>query len=122
VWPEVGPSPVTTIGWRLCHIADNFLEPRIGPLFGRKSDDGELESPTTAADGIRYVTSAYATWRVHLASASDTDLAQPLTQGTTPYEGQPLTRFVLQYLEELAHHAAEVALLRDLHRSAPRPA
>ena len=128
VWPELEPSPVTTIAWRICHIGANFLEPRMGPLFGgppssgavrmfgRPPFDGPCWAPMSAREGIAYMTGAYEEWRGHLASVSDVDLAAPLTQGTTPYEGKPLTRFVLQYLEELAHHAAEVALLRDLYR------
>ncbi len=117
VWPEIEPSPVTTIAWRICHIAGNFTESRIGPLFGRPADGRSGAPPMSAAGGINYATSAFESWRGHLASVTDIDLAQPLVQGTTPYEGQPLTRFVLQYLEELAHHAAEVALLRDLYRT-----
>ena len=123
-WPEVTSSPVTTIAWRICHIADNFLEARIGPLFGRPPFEGQLASPITAAEGIEYMTDAYQSWRAHVASVGsvgDADLAMPLARGTRPYEGKPLTRFVLQYLEELAHHAAEVALLRDLYRAAPQP-
>lgn len=121
VWPEVIPSPVTTIAWRICHIADNFLEARIGPLFGRPPYEGQREAPIAAADGIAYMTVAYEAWQAHLASVSDSDLGLPLAQGTTGYEGEPLMRFVLQYLEEVAHHAAEVALLRDLYRAASQP-
>jgi hypothetical protein len=121
VWPEVEPSPVTTIAWRVSHIADNFTERRIGPLFGRQADPRPPELPLGAAEGVAYARTAFDSWRAHLASVTDRELAQPLDQGTTPYEGQPLTRFVLQYLEELAHHAAEVALLRDLYRVRAEP-
>ncbi|HUQ38765.1 MAG TPA: DinB family protein [Acidimicrobiales bacterium] len=117
-WPDVQPSRVSTIAWRICHIADNFLEPRIGPLFGRPAETrGSLDWPITASDGIVYAEHGYAVFRRHLDATDEASLWQILDDDSTPYRGQPLSRFVLQYLEELAHHAAEVALLRDLHRA-----
>lgn len=119
VWPETAPSPVTTIAWRMCHIADNFMEERIGKLFGRSSGATPPGHPSRAVDGIAYAEHAYLAWRDHLRSSIETDLWRPLPDGLTPYTGQPLLRFVLQYLEEFAHHAAEVGVLRDLYRDDP---
>jgi len=118
VWPDVQPAPFTTVAWRLCHIADNFTEDRIAPLLGSSTPP---RSPTlwpmTAGAAVDYVEAGYLSWRANLASAEPNSLWRTLDDDSTPYRGRSLFRFLLQYLEEFAHHAAEVALLRDLYRS-----
>ena len=119
-WPETGPSPFTTIAWRMCHIADNFTEDRVARFFGRESpDDPAASHPATAAEGIAYVEHAYALWRSYLDALEDQRLWDKLGASAGARSERPLVRFILQYLEEFAHHAAEVAVVRDLYRAQP---
>jgi len=68
-WPETGPSPFTTIAWRMCHIGDNFSEDRVARFFGCASPaDPAASHPATAAAGIAYVEHAYALWRSNLVA------------------------------------------------------
>ena len=119
-WPETGPSPFTTIAWRMCHIADNFTEDRVARFFRRESPaDPAASHPATAAEGIAYVEHAYALWHSYLVALEGQRLWDTLGVSAGVRSERPLVRFILQYLEEFAHHAAEVAVLRDLYRAQP---
>ena len=55
VWPDPQPAPVTTIAWRLSHLAVNVFGLRVSHYFG----DGSLthkdaERPLTAKEGVAY--------------------------------------------------------------------
>jgi hypothetical protein len=71
-YPEPSPPPVTTIAWRMAHIAGPVLGIRASNHFG-------------AAEG--------------------------------PFRDLPMATLVLHINREVFHHAAEVALLRDLYRA-----
>jgi len=119
-WPETGPSPFPTIAWRMCHIADNFTEERVARFFGRETPaDPTASHPATAAEGIAYIERAYALWRRYLVALEAQRLWDTLGVSAGVRSERPLVRFILQYLEEFAHHAAEVAVLRDLYRAQP---
>jgi hypothetical protein len=104
----------------MCHIADNFTEDRVARFFGREyPDDPAASHPATAAEGIAYVEHAYALWRSYLNALEAQRLWDKLGASAGARSEEPLVRFLLQYLEEFAHHAAEVAVVRDLYRAQP---
>jgi hypothetical protein len=105
---EYGWEPeVTTMAWRVEHIVSFLTERRNGPWLGRP-----VPRPATGATPQERLESAYASWRETLAGTDDASLAAPIGRG--PYAESTRRSFVLHVLDELIHHAAEVALLRDL--------
>lgn len=73
--------------------------------------------PTTADDAVAFCERAYHIWRDGLASMSDETLWQPLGPAAGPYADDPYVGLALHVRNELIHHGAEIALLRDLYRA-----
>ena len=87
-WPDPEPAPVTTIAWRLSHLAVGVFGLRASHHFG----DGSLthenaERPLTAKEGVAY------------------------------FKERALQWLVLHVNREALHQLAEVSLLRDLYRA-----
>jgi DinB superfamily len=108
------PAPVTTIAWRLVHIAaDNWIywEYAFGP--GERNFP-DLAVPSTAASAIDNWTQSRRPITEWIERATDEDLDEerPSHLGDTRSAGA-----VMQILiDEQIHHGAEIALLRDLYR------
>jgi hypothetical protein len=109
------PAPITTIAWRLVHIIDLLTEERCYeqlaldvPAAGQ-----QLRIPTTAADAIAELEEAIATWRAILEAVDDARLADKAERRTWPDRAT----FALHIIDELIHHGAEIALLRDLYEA-----
>jgi len=107
------PHPVTTIGWRLVHIAaDNWIytEHAFGPGLRTFPD---LLVAATAAEVLadwRASRSPVESW-LDAATDEDLDVPRPSHLG-----GELLAGEVIRILlDEQTHHGAEIALLRDLY-------
>jgi hypothetical protein len=66
-WPDPEPAPVTTIAWRLSHLAVGVFGLRASRHFG----DGSLthenaDRPLTAKEGVAYFTEQALQWRLHV--------------------------------------------------------
>lgn len=112
-WPPPTPPPMTTIAWRMVHVANGntiYYEHAFGPGVRMFTD---LDPPSTASGARDYVRSSCATIEAWLASAVDDDLSEQRPS----HLGDPRTAGeVMQVLlDELVHHGAEIALLRDLY-------
>lgn len=115
------PAPITTIAWRLGHIADDILGgERNATWIGLPADPNAVWSGTapTAAEALVRMDETYAYWRRRLEQAEDLDRLMGEIAG--PYAESSRRSFLHHELDELIHHGAEVALLRDLYR-ATRP-
>lgn len=112
----VRPAPITTIAWRLTHIIDLLKEDRCATQLGLEPDANasEVWITTSATEAIDMLERAFATWRGYLIAADDDRLGEPLERWPDRHT------FALHIIDEVIHHAAEVALLRDLHE-ATRP-
>ena len=116
--PPPQPPPVTTIAWRLCHIALWQLM-RHDYTFGSHTltfDD--IVWPGNASDAVDFLKSACMQWRTALDTITTADLDQ-VGRSQMPHGLDPHVRFVdlLAWTNtELAHHAAEIGCLRDLYR------
>lgn len=118
----VWPAPITTIAWRLGHIIENLFDPRYATHLGLEPLQPPPTSlPSTADAAIELVEQGSATTASYLASVEEAALAEPLGPVAGPWANDDRASFVLHILDELIHHGAEVALLRDLYR-ATRPA
>jgi hypothetical protein len=114
-WPVPDPPPLTTIAWRLVHLANGnwiYWEHAFGP--------GERMFPDLAVPGTAAEARAY--WRASrvpvtdwLATARDADLdeVRPSHDGEARSAGE----LVLVLTDEQAHHGAEIGVLRDLYRA-----
>jgi hypothetical protein len=115
------PHPVTTIGWRLVHLAaDNWIYWE--HAFGEGTRNfPDLDVPHTAATALQGWSESRRPISRWLKASSGPDLHEPRPShlGGTRTAEQVLG--VL--LDEQIHHGAEIALLRDLHlrlRLSPR--
>ena len=121
-WPEPSPPPVTTIAWRLCHIASGVLGIRASNHFGEGTLTLEtIRWPATAADGLRFLEDSYAAWSAGVSALDDEGLARPCGPAEGPYRDYPMATLIPHINREVFHHAAEVALLRDLYRAREEP-
>jgi hypothetical protein len=117
--PHPEPAPFTTIAWRLSHLIEMF-ELRTDHTAGsrtRTRDDVRVHGDATSA--VTAFTAASAAWRAMLTTVSDTDL-DTVGYSSYPHGSDPEDVFmdVVWWLnQELLHHGAEIALLRDLHRA-----
>jgi hypothetical protein len=117
--PTPEPPPVTTIAWRLAHVASNVLAASVARYFegGRDLDYMNFPWPATANDAIALVEDGLAKWRSGLAAMSEDDFDKPLGPEEVYSVGQPFAVLALHINHELIHHGAEVCLLRDLYRA-----
>jgi len=124
VLPRPEPAPFTTIAWRMWHLIDMYGEDRAprwldvpaqGPPIGLDDPDGS--PPPTAAAAITLLERAHDRWDAHLALATDARLGERLGPVAGPeYADRTRAAYVLHMLDEFVHHAAEIAVVRDLWR------
>jgi hypothetical protein len=69
-------------------------------------------TPGTALSGVD---EAFALWRGQLAGLTEEALGEPIGPAAGRYGGASRRSFALHIADELIHHAAEAALLRDLY-------
>lgn len=117
-WPEPDPAPVTTIAWRLAHVAVGLFGMRASNHFG----DGSVAYETTdwsltAAGGLALLDGWYREWMVGVRSLGAKGMAAPCGPSEGPWADAPMGALVLHINREAIHHGAEVALLRDLYRA-----
>lgn len=112
-----GAAPVTTIAWRLGHLAEG-LSSMNGVYFGRPPVDVDtFDYPGTAAAALARLDDEYATWVAGVRALGDEGLAEPQgDRSPSEFAHAPVARVVLYTSVEVVHHGAEVCLLRDLHR------
>ncbi|GAA2993636.1 DinB family protein [Kitasatospora albolonga] len=117
-WPHPEPTPFTTLAWRLCHLTE-MLWLRSDHTDGTRSlDRDDLPVPGTAAEAVADFEAAATAWRNTLLAAGDAAL-DTVGYCTYPYGGdaeEPFVEIVWWVNQELLHHGAEIALLRDLYR------
>ena len=117
-YPAPQPPPFTTIAWRLGHL-NEMLTLRADYTIGTHAltRDG-YRHRGDAAGGIAAFAAAAEQWRAALTSADDAALDQ-VGRSTYPYGSDSENSFidiVWWVNQELLHHGAEIALLRDLYR------
>jgi len=116
--PEPDPAPVTTVAWRLGHLASGCLasyldrSPAGRPLAVTGQEwHGDAE---TALRDLRIAAEAF---RGTAVALGEDGIWQPLGPAWGPYAEDSWADLVVHAVDELAHHGAELALLRDLYRA-----
>jgi len=115
------PAPgVPTIAWRLHHIGSTLAQARNAQWLGldRAPDAFDPGStPATVDEALSFLDRAYASWTSVLVAIPDASLMEPIGAVGGPYGDQSRLSLVFHVVDEVIHHAAEVALLRDLYRA-----
>jgi hypothetical protein len=118
---EPQPPPLTTIAWRLSHLSE-MLAMRADYTGGSRSLTRETyPAHGDAAGGIAAFAAATETWRTILVQADDAAL-DTVGYSTYPHGSDAEDAFidiVWWVNQEVLHHGAEIALLRDLYRAGP---
>jgi hypothetical protein len=111
------PPPFTTIAWRLDHISETLLG-RANHLGGdRTFARATYESPSNARAAIEMLRQATADWRQAVLSVDESDYDRT-GLSSYPYGSdseETLLSMVWWESQEILHHGAEIALLRDLY-------
>lgn len=121
-WPEPDPPPVTTIAWRLCHLLVGVFGLRVASHFGGQPVDYQTyDYPGDAATALARLDAVYAAWIAGVRGLGAEGLARPCGPPEGEWGAEPMAALVLHINREALHHGAEIALLRDLHRSRSLP-
>jgi uncharacterized damage-inducible protein DinB len=116
--PMPESPPLTTIAWRLWHLTECYGQARNELLLRGSAEPGGDErcAPRAhAAEALAALAAAHDWWQALLSSLSDDELSKPMGPVAGRYAESTRAAFVLHMLDEHIHHAAEVALLRDLY-------
>ena len=110
------PAPMTTVAWRLWHIGSDAL----AGYLARDGADWPLPVPEgewfgDAASAVDGLDRAFAAFRAKIVGLGETGLARELGPDWGPYQHDSWAALVLHAIDEVAHHGAEIALLRDLY-------
>jgi hypothetical protein len=114
VLPEPDPAPVTTIAWRVVHIAGNNYV-YYDHAFGPATMTFQLDVPGSAQAAADWLRESQGPLTDALAGLDDPALQQ--TRLTNWGEPWPTYRIFQTLIHEQYHHGAEVSLLRDLYRN-----
>lgn len=109
------PAPLTTIAWRLWHIT-YALRGYSDQLFENKNGGGR-EWTTSPIAAIALLDTEWDRFVGHVARLDQAALERPLGPAFGPYAEDSVHALVLHAADEVIHHSAEVALLRDLYRA-----
>ncbi|GGX80448.1 DinB family protein [Streptomyces fructofermentans] len=117
--PHPFPPPFTTIAWRLSHLGE-MLSLRADHTVGerRATREGHPVSGDAATAVAAFEADA-AAWRKALLSADEAAL-DTVGHSTYPYGSDaedPFVDIVWWVNQEVLHHGAEIALIRDLYRA-----
>ena len=117
--PHPWPPPFTTLAWRLTHLTE-MLCLRADHTAGTRTlsrDDHPVSG--TAAAAVRAFDDAATAWRKALLSTDDATL-DTVGHCTCPHGSdreEPFIDIVWWVNQEVLHHGAEIALIRDLYRA-----
>lgn len=117
-YPQPSPPPFTTIAWRLSHLSE-MLALRADHTAGthtKTRDDYPIAGDVTTA--IAAFDAGATAWREALLTVDDAAL-DTVGYCTYPHGSDaenPFLEIVWWVNQELLHHGAEIALLRDLYR------
>jgi hypothetical protein len=114
VWPPPEPLPITTIGWRIVHLAAWTDIYRSFAFADGTASLLKMEVPGVAADAVRWLELAQDRFADAVAQIDSESFAEP----RPAHWGEDVRLSVLIGLMDFehTHHAAEISLLRDLHR------
>ncbi|TWH72606.1 DinB family protein [Modestobacter roseus] len=115
--PDPDPAPVTTIAWRTWHLAADCLADYLSRSpAGRPLPDRGRGWHGAAAPALVELAAAATAFRTAMTDLGEDGIWQPLGPAWGPFGEASWADLLVHATDELAHHGAEIALLRDLFR------
>ncbi|NDL60391.1 DinB family protein [Phytoactinopolyspora mesophila] len=117
--PHPYPPPITTIAWRMHHLTEMLLGRADWTVGDHSFTESEMIVSGDAASAITSLEEAIVSWRAALTAVDD-DALDAVGHSTYPDGGdaeEPFLEIVWWVNQEVLHHGAEIALLRDLYRA-----
>jgi hypothetical protein len=112
---------VSTIAWRLAHIADGLAAERNWQWLGRDPLPRPTPTRATAAEAIADLDDAWRRWDGLVSPLTEEELDALVGPIGGPFATATRRDFVLHMVDELIHHGAEVGLVRDLYATTVSP-
>ena len=110
---------MTTIAWRMHHLTEMLLGRADWTVGAHAFTEAEMVVSGDAASAVAALEPAVAAWRAALSPP--TTLALDTVGHSTYPDGsdaeEPFLDIVWWVNQEVLHHGAEIALLRDLYRA-----
>jgi hypothetical protein len=113
-WPSPDPAPVTTIAWRMAHVAIGCFAERAEGFFDVPGGDAV---PGRASEAIAFLEDTYHRWHDKIAALDEDGIAAPLGERGGEFGAEPMGGLILHINREVMHHGGEICLLRDLYRA-----
>ncbi|MGW4233236.1 DinB family protein [Streptomyces sp. NPDC004980] len=117
--PHPSPPPFTTLAWRLSHLTELLTLRADHTAGGHTLTRDDQRVVGDAAGAVAAFEAGAAAWRAALLGVDDAAL-DTVGYSTYPHGSDPEDPFidiVWWVNQELLHHGAEIALLRDLYRA-----
>jgi hypothetical protein len=117
-WPPPQPLPITTIAWRVIHLAAWTDVYRYWTFTEKRPTINDFVVPSEARAGLASLFEAQDQFSAEVDALDDHAVfaRRPAHWG----ESLPVVRLVTSMLTEHVHHIAEIGVLRDLHRGRAR--
>jgi len=114
--PPPEPPPLTTIAWRTWHIGSECVNGFTQLAFSTKALDlAEREWFPTASAALAAMDAAWAVFSKCVHDLDDEAITKELGPAFGPYASSNRADLLLHVADEVIHHGAEIALLRDLY-------
>ena len=117
-WPPPNPLPLTTIAWRMAHLAAWTDVYRSWTFEDQSLDLMHVEVPGTRDGLAAWVCSSQDRFHAQVEALEDADLVELRPAHFGPH--LPIHKLVSTMAVEHIHHGAEIGLLRDLRRGHAR--
>jgi hypothetical protein len=117
-WPAPDPLPLTTIAWRMAHLAAWTDVYRSWTFEDQRLDLLHVEVPGTRDGLYDWLCSGQDRFRAEAEALDDAELVELRPAHYGPH--LPIHRLVATMAVEHTHHGAEIGLLRDLRRGHAR--
>ncbi|MEM7095392.1 MAG: nitroreductase family protein [Actinomycetota bacterium] len=115
---DLEDAPMTTIAWRLWHLAVDCFADYTARFAGTPFDEVDRSWTMSADEAVDWLWSSWAAFRATLAGYED--WFAELGDGFGPWHRHCVADFAMHASNELVHHGAEIALLRDLYANSSR--
>lgn len=118
------PTPVTTIAWRLWHIASSCLAQYVAHLGPWPLAVQGREWYPDVTSAVNALELAWSIFHQRIHALGEAGVRHPLGPDWGPFALNSWAELVTHAADELAHHGAEIGLLRDLYPhlgSPPQP-
>jgi len=115
VRPEPDPTPVTTIAWRLWHIGEDCFESYSRRAFASTAGNlPEGDWVSTHTEAVEFTGACVGHFGRQMAGLTEQQLFTELGPSWGPFANRTYADLLQHATRELTHHAAEIAVLRDI--------